>query len=176
MSPIDILNGYGKKITDALRENLKEKDRYASGSLYGSIIAMPVKVYGQKIELIINMNEYWRWVDEGRKKGSKQPPPQAMIKHVAVRGERYNNTLTKMQTEYKNKKGLTVKRKKKLTRLQANKQLAFLIGRGIKKKGIKPTYFATEVFESSLIDNLKKDLAKAVGREIKLDLIKIINQ
>ena len=47
--------------------------------------------------------------------------------------------------------------------------LAYLIGRSISKKGIKPTNFVDEAFDNNILDNMSRDLSTALGREILID-------
>ena len=180
LSPREVIDSYRQKFIDALQDSLTKHDRVVKGGLFQSINAT-VKVYGQTITLSIIMVDYlrgvdyWRWVDEGRKAGGKQPPQAAMLKHIADRGERWNPVAQKI-SRFANKKGLEVLRKKPLSMDKARKTLAFLIGRSIKKHGIKPTHFASEVMEGNLIDLFTKDLTLSVGRNIKIEIVKEIKK
>ena len=170
ISPREILDEYAQRFIDALHSSLEKHDRVVGGGLFQSVKAS-TKILGQKVILEISMEDYWKWVDEGRKAGGKQPPPQAMLKHIANRGERWNPVAQSISKQYKNKKGLLVQRKKPLPMDKARKSLAFLIGRSIKKHGIKPTHFASEVMhDSDLLDEFRKDLNIAVGRNIKIEI------
>jgi hypothetical protein len=168
-TPRDVLMIYSQKFIDALHKSLEKNERFASGLLWQSIKA-PVKIMGQKVVMEITMNDYWKYVNDGRKAGSKQPPQDAMLKHIANRGIGYVD----MQNYYKNKKGLKVKRKTPLSKDKALKTLSFLIGRKIKQKGIKPTHFADEVIESSLRLEMEKELSKSVGRLIKVEISNVV--
>ena len=71
---VEILQDYSQKIIEELKQNLLERDKFASGGLAQSITAN-VKVMGQVIEMTISMADYWKFVDEGvdgteRKHGS----------------------------------------------------------------------------------------------------------
>lgn len=173
ISPRDILAQFEQKFIDALQKSLEDKDRLVSGGLWQSIKAS-TSVYGQKIVLEISMEDYWKYVDEGRRPGAKQPPTKAMLKHIANRGERWNPVAQKISKLRKNKKGLEVKRGKPLPMDKARKSLAFLLARSIKKKGIKPTYFATKVMTGDLMKDFRTELNKAVGREIKIEINEVL--
>jgi hypothetical protein len=168
-TPYEVLKSYEQKFIDAIQASLERNDRYASALLWQSVKA-PVKIMGQKVVMEIKMLDYWRWVNDGRKKGSKQPPQQAMLKHIANRG-----ISTKDIEQFYMRKGLKVKRKTPLRKDKAQKTLAFLMGRKIKQKGIKPTRFFDEVLESNLIKDMQSELSKSVGRMIKVELSKVIN-
>ena len=76
-TPLDVLQDYSQKFIDAIHSSLERNDRLASGLLWQSVSA-PVKVMGQKIVMTIEFDsqtKYWRWVNDGRKAGGKQPPP-----------------------------------------------------------------------------------------------------
>jgi len=166
-TPLDVLQDYSQKFIDAIHSSLERNDRLASGVLWQSVKA-PVKVMGQTVVMEITMDDYWRWVNDGRKAGGKQPPPQAMLKHIANRGI----STAKIQNFYKNKKGLQIKRKKPISPQKARNTLAFLIGRSIKKKGIKPTNFLDEVLESDLVTEMESAISKSLGRMITLEIKK----
>lgn len=166
-TPYDILKKYSEKFIDAIHTSIEKNDRLAKGLLWQSVKA-PVKVMGQKVVMEITMNDYWKWVNDGRKAGSKQPPQSAMLDHIANRGI----STKRIENFYKNKKGLQIKRKKPISPEKARKSLAFLMGRSIKKKGIKPTYFLDEVLESDLIKEMESELSKSVGRMITIEIKK----
>ena len=171
----DILDDYSQKFIDALQESIQKHDRLASGGLWESVKAQ-TKVFGQSIVLEISMEDYWKYVDGGRKAGGKMPPLAPMLKHIADRGQRWNPVAQTISKQYKDKKGKTIIRKKPLDMNTARKTLAFLIGRSIKKHGIKPTHFASEVMDSNLLDEFKKDITIAVGRNIKIEINRDIKQ
>jgi hypothetical protein len=164
-SPRQILENYKQIIIDALADSLEKNDRVAKGGLVQSI-SINIRSFATNMVMEISMADYWKYVDGGRKKGSKMPPIDAMLKHIANRGINYKG----IQNTYKNKKGQIVKRKKPLAKEKALRTLAFLIGRGISRKGIKPTNFVDEAFDNNILDNMSKDLSTALGREILIDL------
>jgi hypothetical protein len=155
-SPRQILENYKQIIIDALADSLEKNDRVAKGGLVQSI-SINIRSFATNMVMEISMADYWKYVDGGRKKGSKMPPIDAMLKHIANRGINYKG----IQNTYKNKKGQIVKRKKPLAKEKALRTLAFLIGRGISRKGIKPTNFVDEAFDNNILDNMSKDLSTA---------------
>lgn len=163
--PIDILHSYKQKIIDALTESLEKNNRVASARLMQSV-DVRITAFATNFEFVVLMEDYWRYVEEGRKKGAKMPPQLAMMKHVANRGIDYK----RLMNFTKDKTGRIIPRKKPLTKDKALKTLAFLMGRKIKMTGIKPTHFIEEAFSTGIIDNMARDLSVALGREIALDL------
>ena len=153
-SPRKILENYKQIIIDALADSLEKNDRIAQGLLVQSI-SINIRSFATNMVMEISMADYWKYVDGGRRKGSKMPPINAMLKHIA--------------NSYRNKKGQLVKRKKPLAKEKALRTLAYLIGRSISKKGIKPTNFVDEAFDNNILDNMSRDLSTALGREILID-------
>ena len=163
-SPRKILENYKQIIIDALADSLEKNDRIAQGLLVQSI-SINIRSFATNMVMEISMADYWKYVDGGRKKGSKMPPINAMLKHIANRWINYKG----IQNSYRNKKGQLVKRKKPLAKEKALRTLAYLIGRSISKKGIKPTNFVDEAFDNNILDNMSRDLSTALGREILID-------
>lgn len=161
---------YEQKLIDAIVKSIHDNNKYARGQLAQSVKAETV-IYGQHVVLEVSMLEYWKYVEYGRAKGSKQPPQDAMLAHIRDRGKWHVGKVKDIQNFYKNKKGLMVKRKKPLSADKARKTLAFLIGRKIAKNGIEPSGFLKQVKESSLVNDLEKELLKTVGREIKVSIL-----
>lgn len=170
LSPKEVLQEYTQRFIEALQHSLQEEDRVVSAKLWQSIDAT-VSVYGQKVVMNITMEDYWKYVENGRKAGGKLPPVNAMLKHIADRGERWNPVAQRISKFRKNKKGLEVARKKSLNMDKARNSLAYLIGRSIAKRGIKPTHFSKKVMEgSTLIEEFQEELSKSVGREIEIQI------
>ena len=163
-SPRKILENYKQIIIHALADSLEKNDRIAQGLLVQSI-SINIRSFATNMVMEISMADYWKYVDGGRRKGSKMPPINAMLKHIANRGINYKG----IQNSYRNKKGQLVKRKKPLAKEKALRTLAYLIGRSISKKGIKPTNFVDEAFDNNILDNMSRDLSTALGREILID-------
>lgn len=167
-SPYTILKEYEQTIIDGLIKSLENNNKIAGGMLAQSIEAK-TKIFGQSISLQVYMNDYWKYVDAGRKKGGKQPPQDAMLKHIALRGEWHVKKVNDISKFYTNSKGLKVQRKNPLPLDKARKSLAFLIGRSIKRKGIKPSNFVDEGI-AGIERQLEIDLLEAVGRQIEVQL------
>lgn len=184
-TPYDILERYSNDIVSALIESLQKHGRYGSGTFAQSIIAMPIKVMGNKLVMEIQMDEFWKFIDEGvdgwgnsvgspysYKKGGKPIPMDAMKRFISRAGisPAMNIKRGRLASKIKNKQ-----LKKAVTKDNAKKDLentAWAIGYSIKKKGLKRTKFATEVFESDLIEDMEKELSRSIGRLITLEIKK----
>lgn len=185
ITPREVLEAFENRFITAFQDSLERHNRLASGVLWQSIKA-ETKIFGQSVVLEISMDEYWKFVNEGvngtqNKVGSpfsfkkKNLKTGAMLKHIANRGEYLNPIAVDIANYRKDSKGLKVKRNKPLPIDKARKSLAFLLGRNISKKGIKPTHFADEVVSGELRLEFQKELSMAVGRNIKIEIQSIID-
>jgi len=164
LTPRQILDSYRQRIIDALVESLDKNGKVAGGGLRQSI-DVRFDAFATSFVVNIDLLSYYKWVDEGRKPGGKMPPMDAMLKHVANRGEWYTGFKPIPKSTKKNK---IPKEKKKSLKETRNRQLAFLIGRSIAKKGIKPTNFIQEALDGGVLDSLVKDMSIALSRELTI--------
>lgn len=166
----DVFYKYKSEIIEALRNNLIEKDKDQPGNLIQSI-DVTIEEEGTKLTFELQMEDYWKYVDEGRKPGAKMPPQKAMLDFIKVRGIRPK---PKKIVGIKNK---TVKKAlKQVSRDKQLKSVAFAIGRSIKKHGIKPAHFFSEVVTPELIERLKADLAQALKKDVEVDIKVTFNE
>jgi len=124
---------------------LKNK-KIATGALYNSV-AYTVSPQGK---IRFTFAEEGKYVQSGRRKGARFPPPGPILKWIKVKGI----------------KG----RDRKTGRFITDKSLTFLISRGISKNGIKPVPFMSEAIKMSkeqLKKQLKQSVTKATVRRLK---------
>ena len=127
-------------------------------------------------------NDYWQYIEYGvngtvKKYGSRysfkdnKPVPQdAVTKFI----EKRNITLKSLKAYgRKNFEGISLKSRKKvrktlkdLTFEQERKTLTYIIGRSIKKKGIKPRPFVDNILTPELQKELNQGLANIYKEEI----------
>jgi hypothetical protein len=86
--------------------------------------------------LIFASADHAEWVEKGRPKGAKQPPPAALLAYVKRKGlgKAYDIKTRKLIRGRDRKRNLRTGRD---TLLRRQKSIAFLIGRSIKRNGIK---------------------------------------
>lgn len=158
---------YKSEIIKSLVANLREHDKDQPGKLIQSI-DVDIEVEGTKVSFTLKMEDYWKWVDMGRRKGSKQPPIDAILNFIKVRG--LKNDVSKLRKKkIKNVQNKTIRKAYKQISAEAKrKQLAFLIARGIKQHGIKPTYFFSDVINEELYLKMKQDISTAIGKDIQI--------
>lgn len=135
-----VLEEYGNAVAELYRQNLIKSDHLATEQLLNSVsyhLVTGDKTYAVTIELA----DYWRYVEYGRKAGGKQPPPDAIKKWMRVR-----LILPQEVTLHR-----IVRTKTKGTYIKdyhpTENQLAYLIGRRIKERGIKGSYDLTNAVQ-----------------------------
>lgn len=128
----------------ALKDKLAFDDTNATHQLSNSIKGI-VKQNGKWVEVSLNLEDYYEYVEYGRRKG-KYPPINAIKRWISV----------KPVIPY-TKNGIT----------PTTNQLAFLISRSIAKKGIKPKPFIEPTKRDfDLVNKIYAALSNAVENEI----------
>lgn len=167
-------------VADTVRrlvDELERADKDQPGNLIQSIGENTfVERQGDKITFQIGMNDYWKFVDKGvdgteRKHGSKYKYKndgkpinlQAVKDFIAARGIQLKK---KAIPKVKNKK--IKKTLKKISREKAQLSAAFAIGRTIKKKGIKPTHFYTNVVNDNYKKMVQQNLASVLKKDVQI--------
>ena len=146
---IQFLNDYGKELADKYQRKIVNDDAVASGKLLNSIRYIFNK-NNTSFEISMEMAEYWKYVENGRKSG-KFPPISAIREWVKVKQvipRPYNG---KLPTE---------------------NQLAFLIARSISKKGIRPKPIFNDSIDD-LMQYLEDGLEDAFTKDVENEMDKI---
>lgn len=133
-------------IVTQIRDKLLEQGHLATGDLYNSITYGITKT-NDIVSLSIYANDYFKWIDQGVRPGGKQPPPDKILKWVQTRGLRPKPV-----------SGIPSS-KSKLPR--TDRSLAFLIGRSISLRGIKPGNILSPIITSSN-DQLTSDISQII--------------
>ena len=148
----ELLNQYGDQITNQLRFNLKDRNKNASYSLYQSIEALPIREENKQAILEIVQEEHWKYADAGRKPG-KMPPKgviEKWIKNKPSAIQRMRNSGVKGKLSMKS--------------------IAFLIGRKIAAKGIKPSNYFSDVVNTDLTRAIEEDLIALTSEALTINL------
>ena len=150
------LDRFAQKVVKRAKYNLaKRKDgRKGPANTKEKTLSDSLKYFLQvfpsgAVELHFTNKGHFNYVEYGRKAGAKQPPPGVLqnwikIKPLKLRG-------AKGQFIKKNDKNI--------------KSAAFLIGRSIAKKGIKPRYFWRDAFAMHW-KRLPGDIIKAYASDV----------
>lgn len=145
----------GKQGVTRLRKELRKLGKVASGHTYNSIHSVE-KFDERKSSSSVYADESLIFIDQGRRKGAKFPPLDAIEDWVRVRGIVFRQD---------NGKAMPVK------------VIAFLIGRKIARDGIKPTYIIDGVFnKKSYKELIKRRLTKASLEDIRVRTLTLSKQ
>lgn len=139
-----------KKITDDFVVELKNKltanDSNASGTLSNSLKGI-VKQNGKYIVISIQLEDYWQFVENGRKAG-KYPPLSEIRKWISVKP--------------------VLPRPTKSGKLPTANQLAFLIARKISKVGTKAKPFLSNTIKDfDLINKVYNEVANLLNKQLE---------
>jgi len=184
---IEQLSGLEKELTDisqetidAIVKSLNSVDRVVTGSLAQSVDAI-IEVNGNVFSFTIIADGYWKFVDKGvdgyersvgsefkYKKNGKAIPVDAMKSFLKNRGITPSMSISahKKSETFKDKR--IKSRAKKLNKENAFKSLAYAMGVSIKKKGVKPTHFMSNVLTPAWKDIFVQRVQKALGKDINI--------
>jgi hypothetical protein len=126
-------------VTNAKSILLRNK-KVATGALYNSV-RYQVNPNTGTIQFIFA--EEGKWVQSGRRRGARFPPPGPILKWIKAKGIKGRDRTT--------------------GRFITDKSLTFLISRGISENGIKPLPFMSMAIKESR-EQLKKQLKQAVTK------------
>lgn len=171
----DILVKYATRIAlDAernLRSNKNGKDSNATGGLSESIKVSPVEYFGSNYSIEISMDDYWKWVNDGRRPG-KRPPISNIIQWIKDKQLRLDDKgVTKRG--YK-RSGTLISSSKKKVKI-GNKEVSILeataykIAAKIGKYGTKGTDFLTDAIEDNT-EGLVREIKEAIKKEIVIQI------
>ena len=83
----EALHVFGQEYIDAIDGILRKEDKIASGDLIKSLKPRVIKTgFGTSYTLKIIAEEYLKYVDEGRRAGSKAPPIEPIRKWAKLKG------------------------------------------------------------------------------------------
>lgn len=141
---LDRIEKLAERIADAYRTVLTEKGIDASGEL-GQTAKTSVTLNGNRLIISLNLNDYWKYVEYGRRPG-KRPPASAIEEWIRIKP-----VIPDAQGG----------------RIPTTKQLAFLISRKIGNEGIP----AKRPLEATVYSDAIEDII----RDIKNEIIKQLN-
>ena len=119
------LREYASRAVTLYKQRLLDDDKKASGQLIDSV-SSEIKVGSDTFTVVLNLANYWKYVEDGRRPG-KFPPPKAILKWITVKPVIPRPIHGKLPTK---------------------KQLAFLIGRKIATEGIEAGHQLKETVDS----------------------------
>ena len=148
---IQAIDEFGRLIVDNYKAEL-EACGYQDGQLYRTL-NYSVKMYNSSWLISISLEEYWKYIEYGRRPG-KMPPVSAIENWIKVK-----QILPRP---------ITLKSGKSV--VPTIPQLSFLIARKIGRDGIRPRPFFKQSFEDAKREFLQK-IEEAILADIKESLI-----
>lgn len=140
-----LLNSFAQTIVNRYKDKISE---YASGKLYKTI-DYSITSQNDSYLVTINLEEYWKFIEKGRRAGAKMPPVSAIENWIKIRKIIPRPLILKSGKQ----------------RVPTVPQLAFIIARSIAKKGIKPRQFMRETIAET-IETFKDKLSAAVREDV----------
>lgn len=140
-----LLNSFAQTIVNRYRDKISE---YASGKLYKTI-DYTITSQNDSYLVTINLEEYWKYIEKGRRAGAKMPPISAIENWIKIR-----KILPRPVTLKSGRQ-----------RVPTVQQLAYVIARSIAKQGIKPRPFMSESINQT-IEDFKSKLSAAVREDV----------
>jgi hypothetical protein len=141
---------WAKQVVNLAKANLIRGKKIAAGTLYNSV---SYEVNTKTGEIDFFYADEGKFVESGRRKGARFPPPGAISKWASEKGI----------PRFRDKKG----------RYISNKSRTFLLSRAIVKKGIRPFPFFTDALEQAtqqLYNNLEDAIVKDIEEGIQLEV------
>lgn len=143
-----------EEFADRYQNKLIGADKLATEKL-ATNISYTIHIDDKTYDIVLNLKEYWKYVEYGRRKGAKRPPIKAIRDWIEV-------------------KGILPRATDKLSLEQAKRALPYAIANSISKNGIKPTYFVRDTkaevmndFKTFIGDALKQDVKYAIEKRLK---------
>lgn len=140
-----LLNSFAQTIVNRYKDKISE---YSSGKLYKTI-DYTITSKSDSYLVTINLEEYWKYIEKGRRAGAKMPPVSAIENWIKVRKIIPRPVALKSGRQ----------------RVPTIQQLAYVIARSIAKKGIQPRPFMSESINQT-IEDFKSKLSAAVREDV----------
>ena len=148
---LHILQQYGNLIIDSYRRKLNEGGSNATG-LLGNSLSTTVNAEDGIYEVVLNIQEYWKYLEYGRLPGSF-PNIDAIRKWIQVKPV--------LPTPDRNGKIPTIE------------QLTFLISRKIAEKGIEPRYYLNNTLDEIDLTPLEEGITRSLAKQLDNELRQI---
>lgn len=125
---VDILRELGENVREGYVNKLIRNGRPTTENTLASTVTSTVEVNGTTYSVVLNLQEYWKYVEEGTR--PHWPPPSAILHWIEVKP--------------------VIPRPDEKGRIPTPKQLAYLIGRKIAREGTKGTHDLRETTDTLL--------------------------
>ena len=142
----EALETYGQVLEEQYREQIADTNAFASGRLFDSVHHI-VTVEDHTIDLSLSLEDYWKYVEEGRGPG-KFPPLDKIEEWIRI----------KPVAPYPDAQG----------RVPSNQQLAFLIGRKIAEEGTEGRHLLQNAVDST--QDWMEIIEQAISKDIEIEI------
>lgn len=144
-----VLGEYGEALRNEYQDNLIRDGKIATGELLNSV-EYTVEADDRSITLSLKLQDYYKWVEEGRQPG-RFPPVDKILEWIRVKPILPDERNGKLPTE---------------------QQLAFLIGRKIAEEGIEGGHQLARA-RTTLAEEWEAKIDEAIALDVKdaLDVI-----
>jgi hypothetical protein len=172
----DLVYNFAEGLLTDLQKNLdKPQGKFnspinASRNLRQSINFEPLKITQFGITFQLVLDDYYIWVDKGRKPGHR-PSIDAILKWISDKPLKIKSSIDLKKI---NKKGIEVKRRpttvERMTIDEERRRAAELIADKIEKKGTTATNFYSDVVTEKRFIAFAKELSEAFKQDIIISL------
>lgn len=146
----EVLVAYGEALEEQYREEIANKNAFASGRLFDSVKSI-IETDDKAFEVSLSLEEYWKYVEEGRSPG-KFPPLDKIEEWIRI----------KPVAPYPDSQG----------RVPTVKQLAFLIGRKIAEEGTEGQHLLEDALNNT--QDWERLMEEAIDMDVAEELDEIL--
>lgn len=168
----DHLTEWANGVANLIRENLVSKDTWFDQStLAQSIVALPTEITSEGYVIKIVMNDYGKFVDEGRGKGSVGR--EGMLRLQEWVSRRGIPTPLRIKVKVKTKRGIKLYNRNFKNTIESRNAIAWGAAMNIKKRGYisKGKGFFSEVVNGDLLTELTASLGEKYGQMFEAEII-----
>lgn len=148
---LQVLMDLARDIEDNYKEQLAASGRYTTEYALIDSVRTQVRVGDSGYEVVMNLNDYWKYVENGTK--PHFPPPDKILTWIQIKP--------------------IIPRPDALGRTPTENQLAYLIGRKIARKGTEGTH-DLEKTKDAIIPFYRERIAQALGHDMENYIRKVL--
>lgn len=142
---LQVLMDLARDIEDNYKEQLAASGRYTTEYALIDSVRTQVRVGDSGYEVVMNLNDYWKYVENGTK--PHFPPPDKILTWIQIKP--------------------IIPRPDALGRTPTENQLAYLIGRKIAREGTEGTH-DLEKTKDAIIPFYRERIAQALGHDMEV--------
>lgn len=148
---LQVLMDLARDIEDNYKEQLAVSGRYTAEYALIDSVRTQVRVGDSGYEVVMNLNDYWKYVENGTK--PHFPPPDKILTWIQIKP--------------------IIPRPDALGRTPTENQLAYLIGRKIAREGTEGTH-DLEKTKDAIIPFYRERIAQALGHDMENYIRKVL--